>query len=54
MHRIELKYTEKNPHSGEHKTELVIERDGSIEHFVDAFNAFLGACGFHTKVEVVE
>lgn len=52
MHRIELKYIEKNPRTGETKTELAIERDGSLDHFVDAFNAFLKACGFESKVEV--
>lgn len=52
MHRIELKYIEKNPHSGESRTELVIERDGTLNHFIDAFNSFLKACGFESKVEV--
>lgn len=46
MHKITMTYTEESPHFGKREASVTVERDGSIEHFADTFEAFLVACGY--------
>lgn len=46
MHRIEMSYTAQNPHIGETKVTVVIDRDGGLRHAIDTFRAFRLAVEF--------
>lgn len=55
MHRIRMEYTQESGDESnlttpqDSRIEVVIERDGDIEHAVDTFRAFLLAMGFHPE-----
>lgn len=49
MHRIEMTYIGKSSHFEEVKVSITSERDGSLEHAVDTFRAFLMGMGFHPE-----
>lgn len=49
MNRIRMEYISQSPHFGEKREEVVIERDGSIQHAIDTFRTFLIAMGFEAE-----
>lgn len=58
MHRIRMEYTKESGDKSnfltpqDSRVEVVIERDGGIEHAIDTFRSFLIAMGFsHETIE---
>jgi hypothetical protein len=49
-----MKLLENIPHSGVHEHEFSTTRAANMSEMIDAFNAFLLACGYHNQVTLKE